>query len=563
MYIATQFNLKATALPLVQDLNYFADATFTPKFFIAILAGVLLALVFQLILTALSVAIGITAIGDVKQIYAKSQKPSSGTYMESDSGEDDEFNQDYSSGTNLGVKVTTGFGIWSVLTTCVSLFAATAIAIRLSLFDFDGIAISLGLVVWAIFFIILFYLEFKLANTVIGGLINTAMSGIRSSADMVKNAFAPSDQKKLDTVISKTVSNIRSEFSDAIDSTQINDTVNRFFERVDKKLPDYNDLINDLEGIAKKSKSKNTAGKWMAIQQVLSKGIEKSDKTEKGKQKAQQLKEALRVAQEKYRQSDTPAEGIADIIASFSNADKEAVQKQFDAFTNYFSTSDDINFSVSAIKTKISEFVKNPAAAKTLFENKVKELDRDSIIDYLDKNTKLERSKIESYANTIEEQLNSARDAYLEKTNGGLTTEIENRVRGFFDSTGRPEIRYDALRTDFQRILDDPKQSLTVLRNRLDKTDKNTLKALLTNNKYITNENLDSIVEQFESAKTDASDRMNKVQDEIKKRVANVKRQAAIQAEHSRKTAASAAWWLVITAILSAGAAIGGSLISF
>lgn len=562
MNIATLLNVKGATLPLVQDLNYFADADFTPKFFIAILAGVLLALVFQLILTALSVAIGITAMGDVREMYIKNRLHT-GDNFSNDIRDEHEFDQDYSSGTNLGVKVTTGFGIWSVLTTCVSLFAATAIAIRLSLFNYDGIAIALGLVVWAIFFIILFYLEFKFANTVIGGLINTAMSGIRSSADMVKNVFAPSDQKKLETVISSTISNIRNEFSDAIDSTKVNDTVNRFFERVDKKLPDYNDLINDLESVADKSKSVNSAGKWMAIQQVLTKAIEKEGKTEKGKEKAQQLKQALKTAREKYEQSDTPVQGIADIISSFSKADKEVVENQLSTLKNYLSTSNDEGLALKSVKTKINEFIKDPSVAKTFFQNKVKELDREAIVSYLDENTNLERGKLESYADTVEEQLNSARATYLEKTNGGLTTEIENRVRNFFDSTGSPEIRYDALRSDLQHIWMDPKQSLSVLRSRLDKTDSNTLRALLTNNKYVTEENLDKILEQFENAKSTASENMTKMQTEISKRLENVKRKAAIQAEHTRKTAASAAWWLVITAILSAGAAIGGSLLSF
>ena len=109
----------------------------------------------------------------------------------------------------------------------------------------------------------------------------------------------------------------------------------------------------------------------------------------------------------------------------------------------------------------------------------------------------------------------------------------------------------------------DPKQSLGVIRARLDRTDANTLRAILTSNKYVTEENLDTLLEQFEQAKSTATENMTKMQSEITKRLDNVKRKAAIQAEHSRKTAASAAWWLVITALLSGLAAIGGSLISF
>ena len=565
MNIATLLNLKATTIPLVQDLNYFAEAEFTPKFVIAILAGVLLALVFQLILTALSVAIGVTAIGDVREKYAKSRVPGSGTFTDPDSDDNDEFDQDYNSGTNLGVKITTGFGIWSVLTTCLSLFAATAIAIKLSLFNYDGINIALGLVVWAIFFIILFYLEFKFANTVIGGLINTAMSGLRSSAGAVKNIFAPSDRQKLDKVISNTVSKIRSEFDNAIDGNQINETLNRFFERVDKKIPNYDDLVNDLEGIAKRSKSKNTAGKWMAIQQILTKAIdENSSSSDSAKQgKVGQLKSLLTTIEERYKEGDTPYEGIANVISSLTPAEREMVEKQMETFKDYLGSSDEKGFSTSSLKEKLGEIFKEPAMLKTAFDNNIKELNKESIVEYLNKNTNLEKSKIQSYANTVETQINHLRDTYNENANTNIRGMAEQRVRNFFDNTGRPEIRYEALQSDFQRIMDDPKQSLSVVRERLGKTDGNTLRALITNNKYVTEENLDSIVEQFDKAQTTTSDKLSKVQEQVNARIETIKRKAAIQAEHSRKTAASAAWWLVITAMLSGLASIGGSLVTF
>ena len=58
---------------------------------------------------------------------------------------------------------------------------------------------------------------------------------------------------------------------------------------------------------------------------------------------------------------------------------------------------------------------------------------------------------------------------------------------------------------------------------------------------------------------------LQKIEDielEANRRIENVKRKAVIQAENTRKNAAAAAWWLVISAFVSAGAAIGGSLLA-
>jgi len=51
------------------------------------------------------------------------------------------------------------------------------------------------------------------------------------------------------------------------------------------------------------------------------------------------------------------------------------------------------------------------------------------------------------------------------------------------------------------------------------------------------------------------------VQQEAQRRLEDVKRQAKKQAEETRKAAASAAWWLFGTAIVSAAfSALGGAL---
>src|SRR5690606_30394136 len=92
----------------------FTESIITLHFFIAILDGVLLALGFQFILTARSVALGITAIGDLKESYVENK------YKLKDDDDDD--------GMDTGTMITTGFGLWSVITVGLSLFGATALA---------------------------------------------------------------------------------------------------------------------------------------------------------------------------------------------------------------------------------------------------------------------------------------------------------------------------------------------------------------------------------------------------------------------------------------------------
>lgn len=70
------------------------------------------------------------------------------------------------------------------------------------------------------------------------------------------------------------------------------------------------------------------------------------------------------------------------------------------------------------------------------------------------------------------------------------------------------------------------------------------------------------MVNSFEEAKSNVLQKIDEIEQEATRRLKTLERKTVIQAEHTRKNAAAAAWWLVISALLSAGAAIGGSLVA-
>ncbi|TYC10755.1 hypothetical protein ES677_10575 [Bizionia gelidisalsuginis] len=55
--------------------------------------------------------------------------------------------------------------------------------------------------------------------------------------------------------------------------------------------------------------------------------------------------------------------------------------------------------------------------------------------------------------------------------------------------------------------------------------------------------------------------KVQKIEQKAQEQLEMTKRKAVIQAEHARKTAASAAWWLIITVVFSAEAAMLGAWI--
>ncbi|WP_152594472.1 hypothetical protein [Cellulophaga sp. E6(2014)] len=532
----------------------------SPNFFIAILAGVVLALAFQFILTAISIAAGISAIGDVKKNFVKSRvEPSSSVDQE-----DNVFDQDYSSSIPTGVKITTAFGIWSVITTCIALFGATALAINLNVAESGIINTVTSLVIWALFFLLLFYLEAKAASTLIGSLINTATSGLRGSANMVASFLSPSPETKIENVVGNTVDRIRKEFDSGMNLDKVSDVLNNFLSRVDNKIPDYQDLKSDLEGIAKKSANSNNSGKWMAIQQILTKAISENSASNDSqkKSKAAKLKEILDSVVTKYNASSGKVEGIKNVIEEFTPLERKDIDNRIEQIKEFVRTSSKDNMSVENIESTFKKILDDPKIITSMIANNFQELNGEKLKGLLEENSTLNRDEIESYAEQLDSTLKKVVGFFDSANDESAVKRIETSLATFFENTGKSELDYSLLKNDLKRVLDDPKDSLEIIKKRFSTFDNETLRALVTNNRYIKEEHIDKVLETLESSKNEVMDKITSIQTKAHQQIEMTKRKAIVQAEHARATAASAAWWLVAASILSAIAAIGGGILA-
>ena len=143
----------------------------------------------------------------------------------------------------------------------------------------------------------------------------------------------------------------------------------------------------------------------------------------------------------------------------------------------------------------------------------------------------------------------------------GWRYKLEERISNYLDSLDRPELNYESVKTDFQTIFSDPKSTFSVLKNRLTLFDRQTLVALLSSRENISREDADGMVSKIEEARDNALMKAEQIENETRRKFEEVKTFALHQAETTRKTAATAAWWMVATAVVSGVAsALGGIL---
>ncbi|PSB23041.1 hypothetical protein C7B76_01225 [filamentous cyanobacterium CCP2] len=198
--------------------------------------------------------------------------------------------------------------------------------------------------------------------------------------------------------------------------------------------------------------------------------------------------------------------------------------------------------------------------------DRISRFDRETLIALLAQRQDMTHQEAEQ----VVAQIESVRDRILSQMQQvqqriqEIIDRIFARIRNYLNSLDRPELNYDSIKQDVQTMFDDPQASFDVLRNRLSQFDRNTLVAVLSSRKEISEADANRIIDQIESARNNVLQQAERIQSEAQRRLEMVKIQAQRQMEETRKAAEAAAWWLFATALVSAVASAGaGSLAAF
>jgi len=210
-----------------------------PRFFVALISGILLAFAIQLMLTNFSVAAGISYLG------------------RSSSSKDDHSHSDESNG-GVGTamrKISTGVGIWTLITVSIALFFACYLAVQLSLLSNIGLAAIVGLVIWAAYFSLLIWFSSSTVGSLIGSVVNTATSSFQMLVGAATAALGGQAAKRQAVSTAEAVVDaVKHELGSGIDPVSIRESIEDYINRL--RLPEFNmgqirrdfeSLLNDPE----------------------------------------------------------------------------------------------------------------------------------------------------------------------------------------------------------------------------------------------------------------------------------------------------------------------------
>ncbi|MEB3216650.1 MAG: MFS transporter [Nostocales cyanobacterium 94392] len=215
------------------------------------------------------------------------------------------------------------------------------------------------------------------------------------------------------------------------------------------------------------------------------------------------------------------------------------------------------------IKRDLNLLLNDPRVGMDSLGDRLSKFDRSTIVALLQIRGDMSNEEAEQIADNImsvREQF-VAQIRNIQRRIQDTIDGIFERIRNYLNSLERPELNYDGIKRDVRQLFYDPQAGFDALRGRLSSFNRDTYVALMSSRDDISEEDANKVIDQIENARNTVLRRAERIQEEAQRRLEEVKYQAQKQAEETRKAAASAAWWLFATAVVSAiFSAIGGAL---
>lgn len=554
------------SLLLFLPLSSFAQVAAPPvifdggNFIVCIIAGLLLAVGFQLLLTTISVAAGITAVGNVK----KKVNSSSSSSNHHDHNDDD--------GMNIGQKVSTGLGVWTMITTSIALFFASLMAVKLGLTGADFIGATLGLVIWAAFFMLITYLEINAVSSLVGGMVSTVKSGLSSASSVFSKSDESVSKNVAKTQAKEQAVQMRKQFEKMFDTNDIDKKIDDYVQQLQPQKIDINnikkqvkDLLTDIQVTEKADYEHMDTIKKLVLEEADKSTMSKEDK-EAIKNHVSELKN---IAQKDVSNEEKVKQGIEQLTP----ADKQQIEKYQGQIRKALENTNKRELQPDQLEQDLKRILNEPKEATSIAKSKASALDRDTLVKILASRDMSEQeaekrvSQAEKVLNKVSSffgngQEKASNEAQHQKQVVKQDTEgVKNKIKGIFSGSGGGSFDLNRIYSDFTAIFQSSGGGAD-LQYKLKNYNKEEMTVFIANRTSMGRAEAEKIADKIVSARDSVVNKANDIQRQVNQKMEEAKQRSLEAAEETRKAAITAGWWLVATAILSGIASVFGGMLA-
>ena len=242
---------------------------------------------------------------------------------------------------------------------------------------------------------------------------------------------------------------------------------------------------------------------------------------------------------------------------------QEKVQDFQSSIAEYLRSTDKAELSPTGIKRDVELLLNDPRAGAESLKERLASFDRSTLVALLTQRKDISEGDV----NKVVDQIIEVRDgvmSQLQMVQDKLQSVVDRllgKIKAYLNSLDRPELAYAGIKRDINVLFHDPQAGFTALKDRFSAVDRDTLVAVMSSRKDISKADAERIINKIEQTRDRALQRAEQIQTETSMRLESAKKQAAQQVEDTRKAAATASWWLFLTASVSAiASAVAGSL---
>ncbi|MEG3977578.1 MFS transporter [Microcoleus sp. herbarium8] len=437
-----------------------------PQFFIALIAGVVLACAFQLLLTNLSVAAGLSYIGQ---------------------SHDDGHHSD-SSGPpvrHIGSKV----GTWTLITVTVALFFACLLAVKLSLITSPVLGAIVGLVVWATYFSLLVWVSSTTVGSLIGSVVNTATSGVQAifgTAAAALGAQAASNQ--VVATAKAAAAAVGHELGSAIDPTSLRENVEDYIQALKPPELDIKAMRGEFEKLLNDPQLKSIAGENLPKidRQTLVDLV--SSRSDLSKRDVNRIVDQLQDAWKQVEKQDSKSDGIGQLVDYLKSAksgdllSEQLTSRVEQALSNLGGQNSDQS---PTMMSQARTMAINALMGIVLGRTDISDFDVEKVVGQL----KTAKDKVSAQADKVTAQVKGEPETY-----SPIRADVENYLLNTYSWQMNPQ----AIEREFRDVLYDPTADPGTVRRELEKLNKSKFAEILASRGVLTQDKIKEISQDLE-----------------------------------------------------------------
>jgi hypothetical protein len=458
--------------PAVNTLNTVEDAALLysgPQFFIALIAGVVLACAFQLLLTNLSVAAGLSYIGNQSHDSSPSHSNSNSSPVR-----------------HIGRKV----GTWTLITVTIAIFFACLLAVKLSLITSPGLGAIVGLVVWATYFSMLVWVSSTTVGSLIGSVVNTATSGFQAIVGTAAAAIgAKAASNQVVATAKAAAAAVGHELGTAIDPTSLRETVEDYIHSLKPPELDIKAMRGEFEKLLNDPELKAIAGENLPKldRQTLIDLV--SSRSDLSKRDVNRIVDQLQDVWKQVGTQGQKSDGIAQLIDYLKSANSgellsdKLTGRVEQALGNLGGKNSGQN---STMMSQATTMAVNALMGIVLGRTDISDFDAQKVISQL----KAAKAKISDGADLVKAQVKGEPEPY-----SSIRADVENYLLNAYSWQMKPK----TIERDFREVLYDPNADPGTVRRELEKLKASDFSELLASRGVFTQTEIKQLTNALES----------------------------------------------------------------